>query len=321
MIGALFRRKRPNTAAQWFAARLGGADSQIERRFHEWLKEDPAHAEEYALCEITWEVSHDAAKQSPEPSSRPGAYRAALGRRSAVFAAAAAAAAGLAFWYWPPTPVVYATAPGEQRTVALDDGSRLTLNTRTRISVRLERHAREVVLEEGEAFFEVAKDASRPFTVRTPLGLARAVGTRFDVYLDRSRLSVTTQEGRVLVETGRAGSGVIVDAGRQAELRSGMTHAAVDAANLNAALGWLTHRLEVNDAPLADVLEDFSRYTSVPLRADTARIAALRVSAVLRTGDLDALRATLRGAFGLDIERRGGELVVIDGKSRSPAAN
>jgi transmembrane sensor len=93
------------------------------------------------------------------------------------------------------------TAPGEQRTVVLEEGSRITLNTRTRIAVHLARHVREVVLRDGEAFFEVSKDASRPFTVRTSIGSARAIGTRFDVYLEDNHLSVTTQEGKVMLAT------------------------------------------------------------------------------------------------------------------------
>jgi ferric-dicitrate binding protein FerR (iron transport regulator) len=95
-----------------------------------------------------------------------------------------------------------------------------------------------------------------------------------------------------------------------------MPHATVKAADLTATLNWLTQRLEVDDVPLEFVLRDFSRYTTMPVRAETAAIAALRVSAVLRTGDIQALEATLKGAFELEIERRSGEFVVIDPKTR-----
>jgi transmembrane sensor len=321
MIGSLFRRRTPRTAAQWFAARLGSTDPKLDRQFHAWLLEDSAHGEEYALCEIAWEVSHDAAhdasKDEPEPIRTRPADRTGLARRAAAFAFATAAAA-LVVWLWPPSTLAYSTAPGEQRTLVLQDGSRVTLNTRTRITVRLARGTRDVVLQQGEAFFEIAKDPSRPFTVHTSLGFARAVGTRFDVYLGKDRLSVTTEQGIVLVGGPRSGDGVLVDAGRHAELRAGMSRATVESADLNAVLGWLTRRLEVDDAPLGDVLREFSRYTNLPLRADTPAIDALRVSAVLHPGDLEALQATLQGAFGLQIERRGGELVVIDPKTPGP---
>jgi transmembrane sensor len=295
--------------------RLGGTDPKLDRQFADWLAEDSAHGEEYALCEITWEVSQDAAKEVPEPTSRARLPdRFGVSRRAAAVVLAAATIAAVV-WWWPPATLAYSTAAGEQRTVVLEDGSRVTLNTRTRILVRFARRDRNVVLEEGEAFFEVSKNASRPFTVRTPIGSARAIGTRFNMYLEARQLSVTIAEGSVLVES-VSGNGVLVDAGRRAELRTGMPRAAVEPADLNAALGWMSQRLEVNNAPLADVLREFSRYTSMPIHADTPAIAALRVSAILRTGDLDALQATLEGAFGLGIERRDGELFVVDTKAR-----
>jgi transmembrane sensor len=180
--------------------------------------------------------------------------------------------------------------------------------------VRFERHARDVVLESGEAFFEVSHDASRPFTVRTPIGSARAVGTRFNVYLEESRLSVTIADGSVWVDGAR--NGVLAGAGSRAELRAGTARAVVEPADLPAALGWMSRRLEANNALLADVLRDFSRYTRLAVRAATPAIAQLRVSAVLRTGDLEALQATLKDAFGLEIERRGGEYLVFDRKDQ-----
>ena len=309
----LFRR-RPRSAAEWFAARQGRASPKLERQFHVWLAQNPSHGEEYALCEITWEVSHDAARQTPVPAlhgSNDGRVRFRAG-----WAAAAAAAMGVLVWWWPPASQTYTTVAGEQRMLVLEDGSHITLNTRSRIVVRLARRARTVVLEEGEAFFEVAKDASRPFTVNTAIGSARAVGTRFDVYLDDARLLVTTAEGRVFVEGIGSGDGENVDAGSRASLRQGTRGVVVEPANLGAELGWLSRRLEADNAPLGDVLRAFSRYTSLPVRAATPAIAALRVSAVLRTGDSDALQATLAGAFGLGLERRASEWVVIDPKMR-----
>ena len=304
-------RRRPNTAAEWFAARRRGSDTKLDRQFREWLLKDPAHGEEYALCEISWEASRDAAREMPEPKSRRTAGRAVL-PRLAIAVSLAGLSAVLVLWVWQSPARAYETAPGEQRTVLLEDGSRVTLNTRTRMSVRLTRRVREVVLQGGEAFFQVFADASRPFTVRTSLGSARAVGTRFNVYLEDGSLSVTTQEGNVEVDSMIAGNGVLVGAGRHAEIRPGMQRAVVEPVELGAALGWLSGRLQAENEPLGDVLKDLSRYTRVPLRADTPSVAALRVSAVLRTGDTEALRAALKGAFGLELERRGNDFVVFD---------
>jgi transmembrane sensor len=310
--GGLFRRA-PRTAAEWFALRRELRTPRLERHFERWLGADPANAEEYALCEIAWEVSRPAAQQLA-----PGlaiVSRHAAGRRWAIGAAAVVAsavlvAAGLT-WFRPAQTQVLSTAVGELRTVVLDDGSRLSLNTRTLVEVRLTRRTREVTLERGEAFFVVAKDAARPFIVRTRFGSAQALGTRFNVYLTEGRLALTTEEGRVLLASTRTGSSVVVTAGRRAELAAGSGTPRVSAANLATTLDWMNQRLEVDDVPLGAVLEDFSRYTRLPVRAASADIAAMRVTAVLRTGDIEALEATLRGAFGLTLERRGEEYLVI----------
>ncbi len=312
-----FARRRGKTAAEWFAARLHGHDAHLERQFGDWLAADPRHAEEYALCEIAWKVSRVPAGLVPMPAFRT-AQRSRVRQGPLGALALALAAAAVAMWFWPGRTETWATAAGEQRIVVLNDGSRVTLNTRTRLTARLSWRAREVRLGEGEAFFEVSKDPARPFTVSTALGSARALGTRFNVYVAAQNLAVTTEEGSVLVRNADNGPGVTVEAGHQAELRVGQVRADLRSADLHGALSWMTRRLEVNDQPLDRLLADLSRYTEWPVRADTPAIGALHVSAVLRTGDMTALKAMLQGAFGLDVEQRGGEWVVVDPKRRTP---
>jgi transmembrane sensor len=312
MIAGLLGRRRPKSAAQWFAARRANTDPAFERQFERWLAQERSHGEEYAVCEILWEVSADAARGLPKPA-RARRSREWFARLGAAFAASGVLVL-LSIWLWTPSSQRWSTGAGEQRTLVLDDGSRVRLNTRTRIDVRFASRSREVVLDGGEAFFEVAKDSSRPFTVRTPLGYARAVGTHFNIYLVDHRLAVTTEEGAVLVAAPSADNGVLVTVGRRAELRAGMPRASVAMANLTRDLDWMTQRLEVDDVPLESVLSDFSRYTVTPVRADTREIAALRVSAVLRTGDMAALAATLKGALGLELEHRGDEIIVVAAK-------
>jgi transmembrane sensor len=306
MSGFLAIRRRPHTAAQWFAARRAGLNPRLERQFKEWLLRDRSHADEYAVCELLWEASTEAARLEPQPPPMAARVPWRLAAAGAI-----ASIIVVASFLWTTAPQAWKTTAGEQRTVLLADGSWVTLNTRTRIDVRLSRTAREVELREGEAFFEVAKDPARPFTVRTPLGFAQAVGTQFNVYLDEDRLRVTTAKGSVLVDGAARENAVLVNAGTQAELRAGDAQAQVTAANLTTVLGWRAQRLDVDDAPLAAVLKDFSRYTPTNIRAASPEIGSLRVSAVLRVGDIAALETTLQGAFGLQLERRGGEIVVV----------
>src|SRR3546814_6178131 len=75
----------------------------------------------------------------------------------------------------PPSPAVaYATDLGEQRTERLPDGTRIILNTQTAVEVRYSRQRREIALQHGEAMFEVAHDAARPFVVATGAGSVRS---------------------------------------------------------------------------------------------------------------------------------------------------
>jgi transmembrane sensor len=318
MIRVLFGRRRPATAAEWFAVRCGGTNPRLEQRFQAWLAADPARREDYALCEIAWEVSAPAARSLPEPHR--AAREGVLLRRQALAAACAVALAVVVIMLWPAAGQSWSTGAGEQRTLQLDDGSHVMLNTRTRLDVRFTRNERTVRLIMGEAFFDVAKDANRPFVVRTPLGSARAIGTRFDVYLEERRFAVTTAEGRVMVAAKGGTDGVVVEAGRRAELRMGMRRAQVGPADVAAALNWQAQRIEVANDSLGNVLRDFSRYTSLPVRAATPAVAALRVTAVLRTGDIAALEATLRGAYGLEIERRSDAYLVVMPEAKSTPA-
>lgn len=94
---------------------------------------------------------------------------------------------------------MYSTGLGEQRSVRLDDGTTVELNSRSRLRVRFTQNARTVELLNGQALFHVAKNPTRPFVVESDGMRVRAVGTQFDVYKHQSGTTVTVLEGRVAV--------------------------------------------------------------------------------------------------------------------------
>ena len=221
--------------------------------------------------------------------------------------AAAAAFVGLvalaAFWAMPPAPMTLYTGPGEQRTIALADGTQLTMNTRSNIEVRMSRSKREVRIFDGEVFFAVAKDPSRPFLVETALGTARAVGTRFNVLADSAHVEVATEEGKVWVATSSdASTGVMATAGLRATLVRGGSGPVLDKADLSRVENWRARRLEFDNVPLDAALKEFSRYTDIPIRPATQEIGQIPVSAVLKVGDMNALRATLKGSVWIECD-------------------
>src|SRR5262249_24675475 len=114
-----------------------------------------------------------------------------------AFATVLLAALGVA-WFVSASPEEFHTRFGERRSILLSDGSRIGLNTESRIHVRLSNNRRLVELDTGEALFQVAHDSRRPFEVKVGKVLLRAVGTEFNVDLRASRTTVTVLEGRVL---------------------------------------------------------------------------------------------------------------------------
>ena len=315
MFDGVQRGSLPRTAAEWFAAHLRPHDAQLDQRFSEWLAADPKNADEYALCGLTWELSGAVAREVDMEVTVHRARRVKFRRLIGYGAAAGVAVLSIALLlYQRMLPVVtqWSTGPGEQKTIALTDGSHVILNTRSSLEVRMSRSRRDIRLAAGEAFFEVAKDASRPFVVQMPLGEARAVGTRFNVLLDGDREEVTTEEGKVLVQTSRAsGEGVLAAAGMKATLVRGEASAELGQADLGRIENWRAHRIELDRVPLEAALREVSRYTELPVRAPSLEVQHIPISAVLKTGDIQALKVMLKGAFDLDVVAGKSEWLVV----------
>jgi transmembrane sensor len=206
---------------------LGAAD---KARFDAWLRESPHHVRAYLEMTSMWEdvssldsswnaSAEELVRQArgqhkvvplgetrtPMRLSAPGArsyemLRSQPRKRLWYGLAASILVAALVGWLYSAQRDTYSTAIGEQRSVWLADGSTIELNSRSRVRVRFTGRERAIDLLEGQALFHVAKNATRPFIVRTDSTRIRAVGTQFDVYRTRSATLVTVVEGRVAVE-------------------------------------------------------------------------------------------------------------------------
>ena len=197
-------------AGAWFVEfRTGNPTARAREEFMQWLRRSPDHirayldiSQHYVRLPGSANVAVTEADRLLEkarsrltegvvsiegvraaPSAISDRSRDAIQRSFTVgIAAAALILAGTTTLYVLLQRGVYSTGSGEERTVTLEDASRIELNTRTRLQVRYSKGLRQVYLLEGQALFQVAKDSSRPFVVRTDSAQVRAVGTEFDVY-------------------------------------------------------------------------------------------------------------------------------------------
>src|SRR3546814_7268470 len=176
---------------------------------------------------------------------------------------------------------LYATDLGEQRTERLPDGTRIILNTQTAVEVRYSRQRREIALQHGEAMFEVAHDAARPFVVATGDGSVTALGTRFQVRNEGAGAIVTLLEGSVEV-TSQADRRQLKP-GEQARYGAGAMGIDVRQIDPPATTSWLQGRLDFSGLPLAEAISEANRYSGVKLRLGDPRLADLPVGGSFRT--------------------------------------
>lgn len=216
---------------------------------------------------------------------------------------------------------VYETAVGERRSFTLDDGSIITLNTRSRLETRFSPERRDVTLVSGQALFKVAHNAARPFVVAAADRQVTAVGTEFDVRLDGDHVKVVLVEGRVAVQRrpeGRLVDNMISD---RREISPGESYvtsgafwqrAAVRTADVNQALLWEEGRVAFNDVPLTDAIAEMNRYSTGALVVTDPSMSALKVSGVFRTDQPQTFVNAIQEYFPVEARRQpGGDTLLV----------
>jgi transmembrane sensor len=354
-------------AAGWLVEfRAGDPDSSERRRFDDWLRTSPEHVRAYLTLLPVWEnerfgefdsqSSPDALIQLArvqddnivrfDPELREKANLQPRSRARRFAAAAALLAVGIAgfsaFSAW--RNPVYATDIGEQTTVNLPDGTTVNLNSRTRIKLRYSDRERRIELQQGQALFQVAKDAQRPFIVATGATQIHAVGTQFDIYKKSTATVVTVVEGRVAVSTGStfatsqdqegtrgagmedglAGRGTLLEAGQQlivdpgigtvpafGESRQSGSSAAPMRVNVKTATAWVQHRLIFSATPLTEVAEEFNRYNTRQLIIDdTPELRNFHINGIFSSASPAALLEFLREQPGMVVTESGEDIRV-----------
>jgi transmembrane sensor len=218
------------------------------------------------------------------------------------------------------TVKTYLTGIGERRDVTLADGSTVTLNTGTRMAVMYSQRAREVTLMHGEASFDVAHEAERPFNVRAGRREFLAVGTRFNVrVLTPEDVEVTVTEGQVKVlyapprlpdtpakrRANLSWGEATLTALQTARVEPGYQELrALEASEVQARLAWQRGMIIIFDGTLLeDALAEVDRYTTTKFVLADEKLRNVRVGGNFRAGDVEGLLLALRNNFLIDSRR------------------
>ncbi|MEM8814489.1 MAG: FecR domain-containing protein [Pseudomonadota bacterium] len=321
-------------AAYWFTVlRSEDCPAATRKAFELWLAEKPAHAEAYRAVEYSWEAAaflenepgllelrHAALRKSVvRPSRRfwPAAGIAAVSLIAALTligrsafepvgsdsGSTLAARAGQAA-----TGQSIATAVGERSTVMLDGGSSVELNTATALRVLFSAEQRQVFLLEGQALFDVESDHERPFIVFAGDRRVTALGTKFEVRVDRQDVTVTLLEGKVEVaELSLTAAPQHAEPVKAIELEAGQRidgdlneARAISGDDLSRALSWRQGRLEFRDERLSDVIYEINRYSIDAVRLSDPKLGELRVSGSFKAGSVENFVSALTSIYPLD---------------------
>lgn len=341
-------------AATWAVRRRNGLDANGAAELRAWLDMDPQHAAALddmdAMLGEVQQLPDDAVdtlkaglaqpagaqgRQAPvaaRPAS-PGRRQWLLGWGAIVPQAAAAATAfsvvggGWMGWdYWQQQPTfeqAFSTERGQRRMVNLPDakdaGSRLQLDTATRLEARLYRDRREVRLHDGQAMFTVQPDSDRPFHVWAGALRITVVGTRFSVRqtasgLDAGQTVISVEEGRVRLA--RAGADAALG---PVELTAGQMVVADEAGRISPVTRvraaviapWREGRLNFDQTPLDQAIAEFERYGPTGLVVRDPAVAAWPVGGSYSVHQWQRFAATLPHVLPVRLEQRGDHTEIV----------
>ncbi|MGZ3273305.1 MAG: FecR family protein [Caulobacteraceae bacterium] len=322
------REKLAKDAARWFARsrapQFSGADRQA---LQAWLDQSEAHRAAYLEVIDLWNAISPARSAPEVLSMREMAlrrYPAASRRQWPLLAAAVTLAVGLgailtmlvADLTKAAPSQTFRTAIGQTATVALIDGSRLTLDTDTVLHVRIGRRRREIVLDQGRAFFKVAKDRSRPFVVTVQAKSVTATGTAFEVTAGAKRFEVLLVEGHVRVSQPAAGKPgqmtTDLDPGARliASADGGWTLTRSDG---DRDLAWMQGELLFNNKPLGEIAAEMNRYSRRKIVIADPHVASRTVYGAFMAGDVDQFVRALVDYKIARIQSDGENTVVLTG--------
>ena len=315
-----------DAALDWlFTLQAHPDDPELKARFATWRHADSAHDEAFARVAQAWslpemdEVARRLLDQKGHPTERLGAAArrpAPRGRWTKLaLAMAAALVLALGVQLYPGLALRwkadYLTLAGARQLVVLPDGSRMTLNTASAVALNFDGATRSVTLLQGEAYFDVVRDPSRPFTVTSHFSEVEVRGTAFSVRTDVTQDVVVLERGHVDIVQ-------LPDRRVQAALNPGESIVATAAslspirrADPETSLAWLRGQLVFEDRPFDEVLDEVARYYGHAIVAANGGLAQIRVNGNYRLDDPERAVRSLATAAGATVTRLPGGILIV----------
>jgi transmembrane sensor len=302
-------------AAEWLIRREQPLWSQADQvALDRWLDESMAHKAAFWRLEHAWQMADRiGALSAQDIAPRPKRIRLPLKwwQAGALAASLLLAIAFVGLHSRPtsspqPTVDTFDTGIGGHRVVPLEDGTRIELNTATNLRTLISKKRRDVWLDRGEAFFDVAHIEGSTFVVHAGPRLITVVGTQFSVRRDDDKVTVAVVQGRVRVEDttpGASSASIIVTPGDVAiGLGSSTMVISKPVAAVEDKLTWRDGRLVFDETSLAEVADDFNRYNLQQLLISDPAVAAIRISGTFKASNVEAFVRLLKEAYGLKVE-------------------
>lgn len=287
-------------AIDWLT-RLHSGDATARERlaYAQWQHLSPAHQAAAQEAEALWAdigLTPTAHTHVDTPRPRRKAARWASGLAAGLVLAifGYSAAEGVPGWF-----DTHHTGVGQRQQWVLTDGSRLTLNSNSAITVDFNELRRTLSLRKGEALIEVAEDPSRPFIVEAGADRVQAKSATFSVRRDPDQTRVLVATGAAQVE--HQAQTLELRSNQLAVYRAGQTLAERDQVDAHALTAWHRGKLIFNRKPLQEVLAELERYQYGRIIVPDAGLGALQISGVFDLNDPHNLLHTLEQRYGLNI--------------------
>lgn len=303
-----------------FVARLysGELSPEEEKQIYAWCERRPEHQHEFDTMLALWDTSGQLYQTPKSPHKSPRGYW-------FMGMAASFVCALLAVWFLAvPQPnalyqlanerqTQYETAIGEISTVGLPDGSAVTLNTDSAINIDFSGVQRRIWLIRGEAFFDVAKDPTRVFSINTGEKTIRVIGTKFNVRKSEQTLKVSVTEGLVAVQPSARTSDDQIEFDKAETLLAAGSIGAfngtseviakVTSKEVLAHQQWRQGVFRFDNEPLSKVITEFNRYRLKKITLRNTDLGKLKISGVFKLKDGDSILSALEAALPVEVER------------------